>query len=194
MTLLGRPVGVLALQGDFARHAALLESIGLETAEVRNAAELEECSGLVMPGGESTTIRMGIDREGLAGHLHAFLESGRPILGTCAGMVLMGREHLGLIDMSIERNAYGRQIHSFETDVEIEGVEGLPMRALFIRAPIVREIGPGVEVLAELDGSPVVVRQGNALAISFHPELIGDSRVHELALRGCLVAHETSRN
>ena len=192
MNLVDGPVGVLALQGDFARHTALMASLGLEAVEVRTSVELEACSGLVMPGGESTTIRMGIDREGLADPLHAFLESGRPILGTCAGMVLMGREHLGLIDMSVERNAYGRQVHSFETDVEIEGVEGLPMRALFIRAPIVREIGSGVEVLSEFDGTPIAVREGNAFAISFHPELIGDARMHELALRSCLSARNVA--
>ena len=116
MNPLGGPVGVLALQGDFARHSALLGSLGFEAVEVRTAAELDACSGLVMPGGESTTIRKGIDRDGLVDPLKSFLDSGRPILGTCAGMVLMGREHLGLIDMSVERNAYGRQIHSFETD------------------------------------------------------------------------------
>ena len=182
------PIGVLALQGDFARHASLIASLGLKSTEVRTAGELDACSGLVMPGGESTTIRMGIDREGLAGPLRAFLEAGRPILGTCAGMVLMGREHLGLIDISVQRNAYGRQVHSFETDVEIEGVEGLPMRALFIRAPIVRDHGSAVEILGEFDGTPIAVREGNAFAISFHPELIGDARMHELALRSCLGA------
>ncbi len=184
MNPLGGSVGVLALQGDFARHSALLGSLGFEAVEVRTASELDACSGLVMPGGESTTIRKAIDRDGLAEPIKSFLDSGRPVLGTCAGMVLMGCEHLGLIDMSVERNAYGRQIHSFETDVEVIGVEGSPVRALFIRAPIVREVGTDVEVLGSFDDTPVAVRQGNAFAISFHPELIGDARIHELAFRG----------
>ena len=182
MSLPAAKFGVLALQGDFARHGAVVESLGAEWSEVRTARELASTAGLIIPGGESTTIAMGIERESLAVPLREYAAAGKPIFGTCAGMVLLGRSHLGLLDIEVERNAYGRQIHSFETDVDVDGIEGDPVRALFIRAPIATEVGPSVEVLAELEGSPVFVRQGSVSAISFHPELIGETRIHALAL------------
>ena len=178
----GQPVGVLALQGDFARHGAVIESLGRSWCEVRTAAELGETSGLVIPGGESTTIAMGIERESLAEPLSDYAAAGKPIFGTCAGMVLLGNGHLGLLDIDVERNAYGRQVHSFETDVDVEAIQGDPVRALFIRAPIATRVGASVEVLADLEGSPVFLRQGSVSAISFHPELVGESRIHALAL------------
>lgn len=176
------PVGVLALQGDFHRHRLLVESLGLESVEVRTAEELWRTSALIIPGGESTTIAMGIEREGLVAELNSYAADNRPVFGTCAGMVLLASGHLGLLDIDVDRNAYGRQIHSFETDLIVSGVEGNPVRSLFIRAPMVTRVGEGVEVLSELEGSPVMVRSGNVSAISFHPELVGDSRVHALAL------------
>jgi 5'-phosphate synthase pdxT subunit len=174
--------GVLALQGDFARHGSVIEALGADWCEVRTADELSQTAGLVIPGGESTTISMGIEREALAGPLLEYAKSGRPIFGTCAGMVLLGQGHLGLIDIDVERNAYGRQVHSFETDVEVSCIEGDPVRALFIRAPIATRVGDGVEVLAHLEGAPVFVRQDNVSAISFHPELVGEHRIHAYAL------------
>ncbi|HEX8207497.1 MAG TPA: pyridoxal 5'-phosphate synthase glutaminase subunit PdxT [Solirubrobacteraceae bacterium] len=166
-------VGVLALQGGFDAHAKILRSLGAEVREVRVPADLEGLDGLVMPGGESTTMTLGIEREGLGDPLRAF---GRPILGTCAGMIMLDREHLGILDVRCERNAFGRQIRSFETDLEILGD---PLHAVFIRAPWVAEAGDGVEVLAEVDGHPVAVRQGNVMAVAFHPELAGETRLHE---------------
>ncbi|HEV2062207.1 MAG TPA: pyridoxal 5'-phosphate synthase glutaminase subunit PdxT [Solirubrobacteraceae bacterium] len=166
-------VGVLALQGGFDAHAAILRSLGAEVREVRVPADLEGLDGLVMPGGESTTMTLGVEREGLGEPLRAF---GRPILGTCAGMIMLDRDHLGILDVRCERNAFGRQIRSFETDLELFGE---PLHAVFIRAPWVAERGDGVEVLAEVDGHPVAVRQGNVMAVAFHPELTGDTRLHE---------------
>ena len=176
------PVGVLALQGDFHRHQQIVASLGVDSLQVRTREDLWGTSALVIPGGESTTIAMGVEREALAPEISAYAAEGRPVFGTCAGMVLLSNSHLGLLDLDVERNAYGRQVHSFETDLTIAGVDGNPLRALFIRAPMVTRVGDGVEVLAELDGSAVMVRSGSVSAISFHPELIGDSRVHELAL------------
>jgi 5'-phosphate synthase pdxT subunit len=170
-------IGVLALQGDFEAHATLLRGLGAEAREVRTPAGLEGLDGLVIPGGESTTMTLGIEREGLADPLKAFARSGRPVLGTCAGLIMLDREHLGLLDIRARRNAFGRQIASFETDLELDGVGRL--RAVFIRAPWVESHGDGVEVLAEVDGHPVAVRQGNLLAVAFHPELSGDRRLHE---------------
>ena len=173
----GARVGVLALQGDFEAHRRILESLGATVREVRVPADLEGLDGLVMPGGESTTMTLGIEREGLAEPLRAFHAAGRPLFGTCAGLIMLDREHLGIMDIVAARNAFGRQVRSFEEDIDL-GLEGGPVRAVFIRAPWVRERGPGVEVLAEVDGHPVAVREGTVLAISFHPELSGDSRVH----------------
>jgi pyridoxal 5'-phosphate synthase pdxT subunit len=175
-------VGVLALQGGFAAHARVLRELGAEVREVRTPADLEGLDGLVMPGGESTTMTLGVQREGLAGPLRAFHAEGKPILGTCAGLILLDRGHLGLMDIVAERNAFGRQLHSFEEDLRFPDLEGEPVRAVFIRAPWISEHGPAVEVLAEVEGHPVAARQGSLLALSFHPELGDDRRLHELFL------------
>ena len=180
----GKPkVGVLALQGDFEAHARLLRACGAEPREVRVPAELEGLDGLVLPGGESTVMTLGIEREGLAAPLRALHEAGTPILGTCAGLIMADRDHLGLIDARARRNAFGRQIRSFEADLRIPGIAGPPVRAVFIRAPWIAEHGEDVEILASVDGHPVAARQGNLLAISFHPEIAGETRLHELFLR-----------
>jgi pyridoxal 5'-phosphate synthase pdxT subunit len=175
-------VGVLALQGDFEAHSKMLRGLGAEVREVRVPADLEGLDGLVMPGGESTTMTLGIAREGLGDPLREFVRSGRPVLGTCAGMIMLDREHLGLMDTLCKRNAFGRQIRSFEEDLDIPGIDG-PVRAVFIRAPWLAEYGNDVEILASVDGHPVAARQDNMLVISFHPEIAGESRVHELFLR-----------
>jgi pyridoxal 5'-phosphate synthase pdxT subunit len=174
---------VLALQGDFEAHARTLAGLGARVREVRVPADLVDLDALVIPGGESTTMTLGIEREGLGDPLRELVRSGTPVLGTCAGLIMLDRDHLGLLDIVAKCNAFGRQVHSFEADLAIDGVEGDPVRAIFIRAPWVADYGPGVEVLAEVDGHPVAVRQGNVLAISFHPELSGETRLHELLLR-----------
>jgi 5'-phosphate synthase pdxT subunit len=171
----GATIGVLALQGDFEAHARILEELGAKARIVRTAADLEGLDGLVIPGGESTTMTLGIEREGLAEPLRKLVESGKPVLGTCAGLIMLDREHLGLLDVSARRNAFGRQVHSFEADLQLDGD---PLRAVFIRAPWVDAHGDAVEVLAEVDGHPVAVRQGNVLAVAFHPELTDDRRLH----------------
>jgi pyridoxal 5'-phosphate synthase pdxT subunit len=173
----GLVVGVLALQGGFAAHSAVLERLGATVREVRVPVDLEGLDGLVLPGGESTTMTLGIEREGLAEPLRAFHAAGRPLLGTCAGLILLDRAHLGLMDIVAERNAFGRQVHSFEEDLDL-GFDGGPLRAVFIRAPWITEHGAGVEVLAAVDGHPVAAREGTILAISFHPELGDDDRLH----------------
>jgi 5'-phosphate synthase pdxT subunit len=175
-------VGVLALQGDFQAHARMLRELGAEPREVRVPADLQGLDGLVIPGGESTTMTLGIQREGLAEPLRDLVATGTPVLGTCAGMIMLDRDHLGVADWLCRRNAFGRQLHSFEEDLDIPGIDG-PVRAVFIRAPWIEEHGDGVEVLAAVDGHPVAVRQGSMLAIAFHPEIAGESRVHELFLR-----------
>jgi 5'-phosphate synthase pdxT subunit len=175
-------VGVLALQGDFEAHAALLGRLGARAREVRVPADLQGLDALVLPGGESTTMTLGIEREGLGDPLRELAASGTPILGTCAGMIILDRDHLGILDIVARRNAFGRQVRSFEADLEIAGVPGDPVHAVFIRAPWAAETGSEVEVLAEVDGHPVAVRQGNIVAISFHPELSGEPRLHELML------------
>jgi 5'-phosphate synthase pdxT subunit len=173
----GTPViGVLALQGDFEAHIRALEELGAQARAVRTAQELEGLDGLVIPGGESTTMTLGIEREKLAEPLRELVQSGKPVLGTCAGLIMLDREHLGLLDVRARRNAFGRQLHSFEADLDLDG-EG-PLRAVFIRAPWVDEHGDAVEVLAEVDGHPVAVRQGRILAVAFHPELTADRRLH----------------
>jgi pyridoxal 5'-phosphate synthase pdxT subunit len=179
----GPVVGVLALQGDFEAHAKLLRRLGADVREVRVPADLLGLDGLVIPGGESTTMTLGIAREGLADPLRELVRSGVPVLGTCAGMIMLDRAHLGLMDALCARNAFGRQIRSFEEDLEIPGIEGPPVRAVFIRAPWLAEYGDAVEVLAAVDGHPVAARQDNMLVISFHPEIAGEDRVHELFLR-----------
>ena len=175
-------VGVLALQGDFEAHIAILTGLGARTREVRTTGDIDGLDALIIPGGESTVMTLGIEREALGDPLRALAASGTPILGTCAGLILLDREHLGILDICASRNAFGRQLHSFETDLAIDGIVGGPIHAVFIRAPWVREHGPGVAVLAAVDGHPVAVRQGNVLAISFHPEISGESRIHELLI------------
>jgi 5'-phosphate synthase pdxT subunit len=170
-------VGVLALQGDFEAHAKMLEAVGAEARVVRTPADLEGLDGLVIPGGESTTMTLGIEREGLADPLRDLVRAGKPVLGTCAGMIMLDRGHLGVLDVTARRNAFGRQVQSFEAEVPVTGAGA--MRAVFIRAPWVDEVGEGVEVLAEVEGHPVAVRQGNVLAVAFHPELTGDGRLHQ---------------
>ena len=185
MSPAGPPVvGVLALQGDFEAHGRMLRQLGAEVREVRVPADLDGLDGLVIPGGESTTMTLGIEREGLAEPLRELAAAGTPVFGTCAGMIMLDREHLGIADYTCRRNAFGRQIRSFEADLDIPGVEGAPLRAVFIRAPWIEDRGDGVEVLAEVDGHVVAARQDNMLVISFHPELAGETRLHELFLRG----------
>jgi pyridoxal 5'-phosphate synthase pdxT subunit len=175
-------VGILALQGDFEAHAKLVRELGAEPREVRVAPELDGLDALIIPGGESTTMSLAIEREQLAEPLRELIGSGLPVLGTCAGMIMLDRDHLGLLDIRAERNAFGRQLRSFETELAVDGLDGKPIHAVFIRAPWVAERGDGVEVLAEIDGHPVAVRAGNIVAVAFHPEIAGDTRVHALAL------------
>jgi pyridoxal 5'-phosphate synthase pdxT subunit len=179
-------IGVLAVQGNFREHAAMLRALGAEAVEVRLPEELGGLDGLVIPGGESTAIARLMRLYGLEEALRLFTG---PVLGTCAGMILLDRNHLDLVDVEVDRNAYGRQVASFEADLELEG-ESEPLRGVFIRAPRVREVGPEVEVLAELDGEPVLLREGRFLVASFHPELTDDTRVHERFLE--LVREETN--
>lgn len=160
----------------------MLASLGAESVEVRTPEQLGNLDALVIPGGESTTISKGIDRDGLEPAIRAHAAAGGPILGSCAGMIVCDRDHLGLGDYSCRRNAFGRQLHSFEEDLAIDGIGPEPLRAVFIRAPWVEDGGDGVEVLAEVDGHPVAVREGNLLAVAFHPELTDDSRVHALLM------------
>ena len=176
-------VGVLALQGDFAAHTRVLTGLGAEVREVRVPADLEGLDGLVIPGGESTTMSLGIEREGLAEPLRELGRAGTPVLGTCAGMIMLDRDHLGLADYTCRRNAFGRQVRSFEADLDIPGIEGDPVRAVFIRAPWIEDHGDDVEILAAVEGHPVAARQGNLLVISFHPEIAGETRIHELFLK-----------
>ena len=175
-------IGVLAVQGNFREHAAVLRRLGAEPVEVRKADELDGLDGLIIPGGESTAITRLMRLYGIEEAIRRF---DGPVLGTCAGMILLDRDHLGLVDLSVDRNAYGRQVASFEADLSLEG-EDAPLRGVFIRAPRVRAVGADVEVLAELDGEPVLLRDGRFLVASFHPELTDDARVHErfLALVG----------
>jgi 5'-phosphate synthase pdxT subunit len=181
-------IGVLALQGDFQAHGRILRALGADVREVRVPADLAGLAGLVIPGGESTTMTLGIEREGLAEPLRELARSGTPVFGTCAGMIMLDRRHLGVIDIECRRNAFGRQIRSFEADLQIPGVPGKPVRAVFIRAPWVEVCGDDVEVLAAVDGHPVAVRQGNILVISFHPEIAGETRLHELFLTSARAA------
>jgi 5'-phosphate synthase pdxT subunit len=177
-------IGVLAVQGDFREHAAMLRSLGADVVEVRTPEQLEEVDGLVVPGGESTAIMHLIRLYGLDEALRSF---DRPVFGTCAGMIVVDRNHLGLADILVDRNAYGRQVASFEADLQLDGADE-PVRGVFIRAPRLREQGPDVEVLAELEGEAVLLRDGKILVASFHPELTEDTRVHRLFLD--LVAEE----
>ena len=184
-------VGILAIQGDFLEHSQMLSRIGVEAPEIRLPHQLDDVEGLIIPGGESTTIAQLIDIYGFRNILKERAESGMPVWGTCAGMIVIanrltdGRpEPLHLMDIEVSRNAFGRQVDSFEADLEIAGINGAPFRAVFIRAPVVTSVGGGVNVLATLeDGRSVAVRQGHLLATAFHPELTQDSRVHELFVR-----------
>jgi 5'-phosphate synthase pdxT subunit len=172
-------IGVLAVQGNFREHAAMLRRLGADVVEVRLPEHLESLDGLVIPGGESTAFIRLMRLYGLDEALRAF---DRPVFGTCAGMIVLDRNHLGLVDLAVRRNAFGRQIASFETDIDLPG-DSSPLRAVFIRAPWIEDAGPDVEVLAELDGHPVLARQGRFLVASFHPELTDDTRLHELFLK-----------
>ena len=171
-------VGVLAVQGNFREHVAMLQRLGVAAIEVRKPEQLKGLDGLVVPGGESTTFMKLMELYGLD---EALREFEAPIFGTCAGMIVLDREHLGLADISTRRNAFGRQVHSFEADLDI-GHGDEPVRAVFIRAPWIEDAGPDVEVLAEVDGHPVLARQGRILVAAFHPELTDDTRIHELFL------------
>jgi pyridoxal 5'-phosphate synthase pdxT subunit len=175
-------VGILALQGDFEAHAKMVRALGAQAREVRVPADLDGLDALIIPGGESTVMTLGIEREGLAEPIRHLIGAGTPVLGTCAGMIMLDREHLGLLDVTTRRNAFGRQVRSFEADIDLDGIQGGPMHAVFIRAPWVTEHGPEVEVLGRVEAHPVAIRQGNMLAVSFHPELSGDDRLHALLL------------
>jgi len=183
-------VGVLALQGDFLEHVAVLRKQGVEALEVRNLKELEQVDALIIPGGESTTIARLLDVYKLREPVQKLAQQGKPIWGTCAGMILLAKEitedrpqPLGLMDITVTRNAFGRQVDSFEADLPVDGLGSEPFRAVFIRAPVVRRVGKSVKVLAQLpDGRPVAVRQGNLLATAFHPELTSDPRFHHYFL------------
>jgi len=179
-------IGVLALQGAFREHARMLRAAGADVVEVRLPEQLEGLDGLVIPGGESTSILRLAALYGLDEAVRSF---DGPIFGTCAGMILVDRDHLGLVDLVVDRNAYGRQVASFEADLALDGEER-PFRGVFIRAPRVRDAGPDVEVLAALDGEPVLLRDGRVLVAAFHPELTDDSRIHERFLE--LVTEATS--
>jgi 5'-phosphate synthase pdxT subunit len=168
-------IGVLALQGNFREHAAMLRRLGADPVEVRKPGQLEGLDGLIVPGGESTAIRRLMGVYELEEPLVAFRG---PLLGTCAGMILFDREHLGLLDVKVLRNGYGRQVASFEADVDLEGDDD-PLRGVFIRAPRVEEVGDDVEIVGRLGEEPVLVREGRILAASFHPELTDDTRIHE---------------
>jgi 5'-phosphate synthase pdxT subunit len=171
-------IGVLALQGDFREHEAALRKLGAEVVEVRLPEDLDRIDGLVIPGGESTTIIRLAELYGLDQAIRAYPGA---IFGTCAGMIVLDRAHLGLADVEVERNAFGRQVKSFEADVRLAD-DAIPLHGVFIRAPRIRDAGADVEVLGELDGEPVLVRDGRLLLASFHPELTDDLRVHELFL------------
>ncbi|MBT8218011.1 MAG: pyridoxal 5'-phosphate synthase glutaminase subunit PdxT [Acidimicrobiia bacterium] len=181
-------VGVLALQGDFREHAGLLTRMGHTPVLIRRTEELDGIDALVIPGGESTTIGKLADRYGLLEPLRAVIGNGLPTLGTCAGLIFLAagttgptQVQLGVLDVVVERNAFGRQVDSFESELDVAGFAE-PLHAVFIRAPIVEKVGGDVEVLAAVDGDPVMVRQGHIVATSFHPELLGETRVHELML------------
>ena len=182
-------VGVLALQGAFREHRLALEQLGAEVTEVRLPAQLEGLSGVVIPGGESTTVTKLMSAYGFDRALLQFHTQGGAVWGTCAGAIVVASEivgrpaqlRLGLIDLTVDRNAYGRQVASFEADIDVSGLD-TPFRAVFIRAPRMMKVGPNVQVLAEFDGDPVLIRQNRVLASVFHPELSGDDRIHALFL------------
>lgn len=184
------PIGVLALQGDFREHIQTFRSCGADAIQVRTVAELEKCSGLVIPGGESTVIEKLATNYGLFTPIQNKIQNGFPVFGTCAGLIMLadeildgisGQRGFGGLDISVRRNAFGNQLDSFETDLEFSGILGAKVHAAFIRAPIVERVGEGVEVLSKLDdGRIVAVRSKNALGISFHPEVTGEKRIHQM--------------
>lgn len=176
----GLRIGVLAIQGGFEAHLKMLRELGAVTSEVRLPADLAGLDGLVIPGGESTTIVKGIESAGLAEPIRDHRDEGKAVFGTCAGMIVCDRDHLGLLDVTTRRNAFGRQLQSFEADLEVDGIGEEPLRAVFIRAPWVEHQGSAVDALATYDGHPVAVREGGVLACAFHPELTDDSRLHAL--------------
>lgn len=190
MTALPKRVGVLALQGDFREHREVLERIGHEVVEVRKVEQLQGLDALIIPGGESTTIARLILTNGFQTPLRDFARSGRPLWGTCAGAILLARQvdrldrpGIEVMDIAVKRNAFGRQVDSFEAELDVKGLEGAPFRAVFIRAPLIAEVWSPAEAIATLaDGTVVAAREANLLATSFHPELTGDSRLHEFFL------------
>lgn len=186
-------IGVLAVQGGFEAHLKVLRGLGAEVREVKVPADLLGLDGLVIPGGESTTILKGIESAGLESAIRAHHEAGRPVFGTCAGLIVCDDAHLGLLDATATRNAFGRQLQSFETDLEVEGIGDEPLRAVFIRAPWVERHGAGVEVLASHQGHPVAVREGGVLACAFHPELTDDPRLHALFMAMTTRSQEEAR-
>ncbi len=183
-------IGVLALQGDFAEHIVHLRAVGADAIEVRTEAQLASCDGLIIPGGESTTIARLLMAFNLMEPLRARIREGLPVWGTCAGAIMLAKDvpaldrpPIGAMDITVDRNAFGRQIDSFEADLDVRGIDDGPLHAVFIRAPVIRNLGPNVEVLAQLeDGRVVACREGALLATSFHPELTVDSRFHRLFL------------
>ena len=186
-------VGVLALQGAFAAHAEVLRGLGAEPIDIRTPADLDGVDAVVMPGGESTTMSLLLDSSGLRDPLADQLGHGLPVLGTCAGLILLAatvldgrpdQRSFGVLDVDVRRNAFGRQVDSFEADLDVRGLDGRAFHGVFIRAPVVERAGPAVEVLATVDGKPVLVREGAAVASAFHPELAGDDRIHRLFLEG----------
>lgn len=191
---MGMRIGVLALQGDFGKHLAVLAKLGVEGVEVRKPADLEECAGLILPGGESTTLFRAIDQVQLKDKILSFSEA-KPLFGTCAGLILMSKKILhsdqmpwGILDVAVERNAFGRQAESFRTTIEWapdlkQRKKNLP--AIFIRAPRIRACGPEVEVLATYDEEPILIRQGRHLGATFHPELTDETALHALFLGSC---------
>ena len=184
-------IGVLAIQGDFLEHGKMLEAISIDWREVRLPDQLEGLDGLIIPGGESTTIVQLMDIYGFRDAIKRKSREGMAVWGTCAGMIVIARklldrrpEPLGLMDIEVSRNAFGRQVDSFETDIQVSSIEGDPIHAIFIRAPVVTDVGPEVEIIAKVeDGKPVAVTQGKLMATSFHPELTSDTRMHELFCR-----------
>jgi len=186
-------LGVLAIQGGFEAHAHMLRRLGADVREVRSPADLEELDGLVIPGGESTTIVKGIESAGLEEPIREHHEAGGTVFGTCAGMIVCDDSHLGLIDAAAARNAFGRQLQSFEADLEMEGMGGEPLRAVFIRAPWIERHGAEVEVLASYGGHPVAIREGRVLACAFHPELTDDPRLHAYFMAMTTSARDRAR-
>jgi len=181
-----KPIGVLAIQGDFGLHAKMLERMGESYRLVKHASDLAEVGGLIMPGGESTTMLKFLSKEGMGEAIKEFVATGKPVFGTCAGAILLAKEvsnpaqeRLGLLDITIERNAYGRQVDSSVRQGECPGLSPRPLEMVFIRAPIIRRVGEGVRVLGRCDGLPVLVEQRNVLAATFHPELTEDETVHQ---------------